>query len=296
MQLSLDKLLIFVTATQEPSFAATARRLGRVPSVISNAISDLEIDLGVTLFDRSSRYPVLTSVGKTLLTEAEAVLSHCQSIIEQVQTLSAGHDTNLSIGIEDAFPYGILSPLLNRMHQRFAGLQIDFLQPGTDELLDLVLNDKAMLGLGTARAHYPPGIGFCRLGQAAFAVVVHRSHPLAGQGHVRLVQLADHLQLGLKSQTNHLLTVEYIKSPRSWVVQSQLALLEMLKNGLGWAILPKRLVSSELAAGELVELKLDAFPYTEWSVGLDMIWKVESRLGAAAAWLKTELMQTAVFS
>jgi hypothetical protein len=58
---------------------------------------------------------------------------------------------------------------------------------------------------------------------------------------------------------------------------------------------PKRLIAGELASGELVELKLQSYPVTDWTIGLDLIWSVESKPGRVTAWLKSEIMRTKVF-
>ncbi|MFJ1472346.1 LysR family transcriptional regulator [Massilia orientalis] len=240
MDFSLSHLKVFVTATREQSFSATARRLGKVQSAVSTAISELEIDLGVVLFDRSGRYPVLTVAGQALLLEAEAILSHCDGLKERASALTGEAETRIAIGVEDAFPCTVLSPVFARAVRQFPGVQCEVHQPAQHDLLELLANDTITLGLGCARAHYDPGIGFCRLGQVVFANVVHRDHPLAQLERVRFSQLADHLQLLLAAQTRHLLTVEYLKSPKTWRIHSQSAMIELLKGGVGWAIVPKR--------------------------------------------------------
>ena len=60
---SLDHLHIFIAATDEGSFSAGGRQLRRAQSVISQTLANLETQLGVKLFDRSSRPRVLTSQG-----------------------------------------------------------------------------------------------------------------------------------------------------------------------------------------------------------------------------------------
>lgn len=49
------------------SFSAAARKLGKSQSTVSTAIANLEIDLGLNLFDRSSRKPMLTEHGRVVL-------------------------------------------------------------------------------------------------------------------------------------------------------------------------------------------------------------------------------------
>ncbi|MFC6573627.1 LysR family transcriptional regulator [Pseudomonas brassicacearum] len=57
---SLDQLRTFVAAVDEGSFSAAARKLNRVQSAVSGWVSGLEDQIGVTLFDRSGRFPKLT--------------------------------------------------------------------------------------------------------------------------------------------------------------------------------------------------------------------------------------------
>ena len=70
MEYSFEQLEAFVASAEEGSFSAAARRLGKAQSAVSTAVSNLEIDFGVELFDRSGKLPVLSPAGETLLREA----------------------------------------------------------------------------------------------------------------------------------------------------------------------------------------------------------------------------------
>jgi len=294
MRCSFEQLAVFVAAAREKSFSATGRKLGKTQSAVSTAIADLEVDLGIDLFDRAGRYPVLTPEGEALLEEAEAILSRCGSLQERASALTSTAEAQLALAVEDAFPAAALAPVLAKLHQQHPGVRLDLLQPSNTELMDMVLSGQAALGLGCARSNYPKGIGFSRLGQVTLVNAARHDHPLAQLQRVRFAQLADHLQLLLAAQTAHLLTSEYLNSPRKWHVQSEVALIELLKSGIGWSIVPRRLIAAELASGELKELTLEAYPFTEWSIGLDLIWSVDARPGAIATWLKSELARTQV--
>lgn len=295
MNLTIDQLVVFVAAAREKSFSATARTLGKAQSAVSTAVSDLEIDLGVTLFDRSGRYPVMTSAGETLLAEAEAILSHCDSLKARANVLTNNFETSVTLGIEDAFPCAEIAPVLEAFHKRFPAVAIDIVQPSTVDLLSMVQNGEAMFGLGCARTHYPSGIEFCRLGHVTLVNACRKDHPLAKVKKIRFSQLGDYLQLLVEAQSRHLLTSEYLKSPKRVSVQSGIALQHLLKSGLGWSIVAKWLIAAELASGDLVEMDLKAYPFTKWTVGLDFIWRTEAKAGAVSTWLKTELSRTRVF-
>src|ERR1051325_6373661 len=57
---TLDQLRTFLAAVDEGSFTAAGRRLGRAQSVVSHTLATMEERLGIRLFERFGRYPVLT--------------------------------------------------------------------------------------------------------------------------------------------------------------------------------------------------------------------------------------------
>lgn len=73
--LSLDQLRVLVTIADAGSFSAAGRKLGRVQSAISQAITTLESVQGVALVDRSGHRPRLTDVGRVLVDQARLVLA-----------------------------------------------------------------------------------------------------------------------------------------------------------------------------------------------------------------------------
>ena len=76
---SIDQLQAFIAAAETGSFSAAARQRGRAQSSISAAIADLEIDLGITLFNRNGHRPTLTTAGDALLPQARQLLAcHAQ--------------------------------------------------------------------------------------------------------------------------------------------------------------------------------------------------------------------------
>lgn len=84
---SLEQLNCFVTAAETGSFSAAARKLGKAQSAVSMAISNLEIDLNLELFQRSGRTPVLTDAGRALLETASSVLLSQQEFTAHAASL-----------------------------------------------------------------------------------------------------------------------------------------------------------------------------------------------------------------
>lgn len=57
MQVSIEQLEAFAAAAEQGSFSAAGRALGKAQSAISTQVANLEIDLGVELFDARAAAP-----------------------------------------------------------------------------------------------------------------------------------------------------------------------------------------------------------------------------------------------
>src|ERR1700752_934243 len=94
---SLDQLRTFIAAVDEGSFSAAGRKLLRAQSVVSETVSNLEDQIGVSLFDRSGRYPKLTPAGVVLLADARSIVTGVDSFKARAKGVSAGLGTELSL-------------------------------------------------------------------------------------------------------------------------------------------------------------------------------------------------------
>ena len=99
---SLDQLQMFINAADSGSFSAAARRLGKGQSAVSLGIANLEIDLGVELFDRATRKPQLTREGERLLGFARAVVQQALDLEIAASALMQGAETRIRLAVDDA--------------------------------------------------------------------------------------------------------------------------------------------------------------------------------------------------
>src|SRR6267154_3030960 len=102
--ISLDQLRIFIAAADEGSFSAAGRRLRRAQSVVSQTLANLEGQLGVKLFDRSTRFPVLTDQGRALLADARVVAGNVDRFKARAKSLAGGLEPELSAAVDVSFP------------------------------------------------------------------------------------------------------------------------------------------------------------------------------------------------
>ncbi len=292
MRFSLDQLMTFAEGVKSGSFSAAGRKLGRTQSTISTAIANLETDLGVELFDRSSRTPALTISGQKLLVQAEAVIERCLALEAHADSLSDSVEPSLTMAIET--PYGPLMPVLKAFEQAFPFVDLIIRHSVHGDVSELVAQNDAALGVAFSQPGYAKELAFQQLGKLIMLHVCHPDHPLARLEQVRFDDLHVHRRLAFSAHTSKLPSSEYLRSTQLWQAESYLALLEMVRMGLGWATLPRQLIQRELATGELVELQLAAYPHTDWHIGVDLLWARQRPLGKAGRWLKECLQGTKV--
>ncbi|MFI6456997.1 LysR family transcriptional regulator [Streptosporangium amethystogenes] len=97
--MELRQLTYFVAVAGEGGFGRAAERLSIVQSAVSQQIGRLERELGVSLFDRSTRHVRLSGAGERLLPEARAVLAAAHHTRQVAADIRAGTDGVLRLGI-----------------------------------------------------------------------------------------------------------------------------------------------------------------------------------------------------
>ena len=119
MRYSPEALTAFVESVACGSFSAAARRLRKSQSTISTAIANLEADLGVTLFDRTSRQPTLTPQGEQVLSYVKAILAASDRLDELAISLSGNTEARLTFVLSDTLHPDVLEDLLAQFDRRF---------------------------------------------------------------------------------------------------------------------------------------------------------------------------------
>lgn len=291
---TLRQLHMFVTVANSESFSAAARSLNKAQSAVSTAIANLEIDLDTTLFERTGREPVLTDAGEQLLVEAQSVLMRCLSLEEHAHAFSNQTETELTLALDNAVPLASIAPVLRQWQAAYPTVRLHLIHPNMNEVPQLLLDNRISLALMLMQSDYPKEVAFCRLGQLRMVEVAHVDHPLVQKGKVGFADLSDYCQLAFYPHGHAIATSEYVISPRHYIVEGYLPLLEMLRNGLGWAMVPYNVVADDIRAGQLREIELTAYPFTDWIVGVDLLWCRTHQPGRATNDLKQRLIATQV--
>src|SRR5215472_5361207 len=116
---TLDQLRTFIAAVDQGSFSAAARKLRRAQSAVSQTLANLEAQLGVKLFDRSTRYPRLTEEGRSLLADARAVADQVDGFKARARAMRGGLEPELSVAMDVMYPMQALTRAAAHSRQAF---------------------------------------------------------------------------------------------------------------------------------------------------------------------------------
>ena len=293
--ISLDQLRTFLAAADEGSFSAAGRRLHRAQSVVSHTLANLEGQLGVQLFDRSARLPVLTEPGRALLVQARAVAGSMDTFKARAKGLAGGLEPELSVAIDVMFPIQVLTHAIGDFQTLFPDTPLRLYVEALGAVLQPVLDGRCAVAVMGSLPLIPPDIERERLLAVRMVMVAAPGHPLARQvGPIPADELARHVQLVLSDRSDLSKGREFgVLSPRTWRLADLGAKHAFLRAGLGWGAMPSHGIAADLADGSLVELTVQDAPPDGLIMPMLAVHRTGSPPGPAGRWLIERLKDTA---
>jgi DNA-binding transcriptional LysR family regulator len=241
-----------VAVADEQSFTRAAQRLGYVQSAVSISIQSLERELGIRLFDRTTRRVATTDAADALLPAAREMLAAADRVYDIAAEVRGVLRGTLRIGIMQAFAFADVPRLLGDFHREHPNVEIE-IRPaigGSAAMLE-DLRSGALDIAFIAVVDLPRQVNVEPLAEEELVLVCHPGSGLAGQTTIALQRLAE---------------ASFVDFPPGWAVrtvvdrafaQSGLArrvtievgdvatCLQLLRQGLGVAMLPPSLLPTE---------------------------------------------------
>ncbi|KAB0288089.1 LysR family transcriptional regulator [Vibrio fortis] len=283
---NIEQLKMFAYAVELGSFSASARRLGKVQSAVSQGISNLEIDFNTTLFDRSTRKPTLTREGEQIYKQVKAIIMQVEDLNVMVNAINDQQEGLIRLALDDSLLVPNLSPILKEFSAHFPATEIELIACTTTEVNPFVQQEKADIGLMFTDLAFDVGSEPCFIGHLPFVAVCHPNHPLACVPEAKLPDLLPHRQLMLRGDKGKLMDQFPLIAGKVWWSNSFIVIKEMLLGSdIGWAYLPEHLVRDEIDKKQLVEINI-AFDHKTWSPPVDLILSKTKNKGPALKWLE----------
>ena len=180
----LRHLRYFVAVAEELSFSRAADRLHMAASPVSQAIRQLEAELGVELFVRTTRSVTLTEAGKRLLTEGTAALQAVEEAFANASRAGHGVLGTLRLGCTPAARHEIRPALVAALREHHPGIEVDASEATTGNLCRELLGHRLDVAVGFCTEPLP-GLARRTLLRERMHVLMRRVAPARGQPRAR---------------------------------------------------------------------------------------------------------------
>lgn len=262
--LQLPQLEAFVAVARTGTISAAAEELVIGQPAVTARIQQLERGLDATLFVRSRTGSRLTDAGRALLPHAHRVITAAEAARRAVSDVVTGAGGRLMIGAAPAVSTYVLPAVLHRFQQEHPAVQLSVRSGHSEEVLGMVLREEVEIGLMRPIQH--PDLMTTPLYEDQLVLVVHRSHPFAARGEIRMDQMAtEHLILFDRTSSYHELTSAIFRQagidPRGYLEVDNIdAAKRMVEQRLGIALLPLTSVQAEIGGGRLAPVRVGDMP------------------------------------
>lgn len=186
----LKLLQYFKAIVDYGSISAASERLYIAQPPLSKALSQLEEQLGVTLFERTSKGMIPTEAGRHLYQRATDLLLMAHDISEEMRTFSLGARGMIRIGsVSMGVP--LVMQMIEALHQQNQDVQFSLSQGDTrllEEWVEQRRIDAALIHLPLT--HSDPNLTVLPLRHACLRVLCHQDSPLAALTEISLDELA----------------------------------------------------------------------------------------------------------
>lgn len=265
---SLLDLNAVISIAEHRNFRAAAAELRMSPSALSRVVGMLEGQLGVRLFNRTTRSVALTEAGEQFLRHVRPALREIDTAFTMVSELSGHPSGTIRINTSEGAALQILDPIIFTFLRRYPDMQVDIVTDG--RLVDIVA---AGFDAGIRLAEsVPQDMVAIPFGLEQRLVVVCSPTYLSGRIPPEApVDLLTHRCICQRMSSGSIWRWEFekhgeqmtidVKGPL--ILDSHNLIKEAALAGFGIAFLAESLIRNELRDGTLVQLLADwtpAFP------------------------------------
>ncbi len=291
---TIEQLRTLRAVVKEGSFSAAARKLGRVQAAVSQAIDRLEAQLGLRLFDRSSRVPRLTRQGEAVLAAAARVHDEVEALDALVASLKSGTETRLCIAVDVMFPTRALVTFAREFAREHPSVELVLISEMLSAVTAHVREKRATLGIAGEDADLTDlerrGISDVRL--VPVAAAAHPLSLLAGALDEPAVARTVQIVLSERTRAGDPETPDHgVLSQRTWRVADLATKHALIRAGLGWGHLPEHVVRRDLRSGRLVELRLATWGAQVPRRSLLLVRRRGAVMGPVARWVETRITE-----
>lgn len=255
MLLKLHQVSFFCALVEEGSIAAAADKMCCVPSNVSTRIKELEASLGISLVNRDKQRLTLTAEGRAFYPKAQQLLEQsrmCRAFFSQDQ-----HQGTLQLGVLDVAMQGRLQAPVIGFMQQYPQVQINISCDSSLPLMEKLLQGQLDMILVDGPVQHP-ALKTAFFAPESLSLVTHLPDRQTFDQQADTLTL---LSFGEKCFYHQLarqwLHNERLSFARQSDIESYDLILNAVRHGLGFTVMPKSFMKDNPALNGLYHFPLE---------------------------------------
>lgn len=252
MDVTLKQLHAFVAVAETSSFSRAAEQLQVAQSRVSVLIRDLEKQLTIRLFDRTTRRMELTAAGREFRGHAEKLIADLKHAIHDTHELGERKRGRLTVAAPPLLMEALIPRLLVPFKRDFPGVRVVMIDARTERIVEAVKTGEADIGVGTF-ARTEDGLVHTRLARDSLLLFCARSDPIASLTRPKWRDIKDRPLIALTRDSGIRHLVDFGCSAAGINVQPEYEVslvataLALVEAGIGVSALPANALPSARA-------------------------------------------------
>ncbi|WP_095497169.1 LysR family transcriptional regulator [Paraferrimonas haliotis] len=277
MAYSLEQLQAYVATVEQKGMAAAARHLGKHVSTLREQVNNLELDTGLTLFERLPKSLKVTAEGEQLYTYAKSLLKESGHFQAKVSSLLEGVPDSLVIGIDASVMSKELDRLIADILDSFPYMSMQVLQGDTIQVRDWLLRGEVDIGFMIGIINVPQHLQYTTAYKFEVTRVLPSNWKLPKDDNQRW--LADRLQLSMSFIEDIGFADADVFSHRFLRCNNAQQMLNLIEQGVGWGHLPAFICGAAVERKAVQTFKGAREVFAEWPV--DIAWQATKAINPA---------------
>jgi len=262
--MTLRHLRIFITVADCGTMTAAAEAMFIAQPTVSQAISELENFYGVKLFDRISRRLYITEIGKQVLSYAR----HITALFDEMDQVIKNSDKSgiLRVGATVTIGAYLLPQLVNEFANMYPSLQIQAVVKNTKDIESLISKNIVDFGVVEGTVHSADIISTAFMDDE-LVLICGKSHPRYKLQSISRLELAKldfivrEQGSGTRELFENVMAANDINWRPIWECNGSDGIKSAAMEGIGVAVISKRLVELEVKRNELSIIKVDGLNF-----------------------------------
>ncbi|KAF1053601.1 MAG: Hca operon transcriptional activator HcaR [Stenotrophomonas maltophilia] len=280
--MELRQIHQFLALAETLNFREAAERLHMSQPPLSVSIRKLEEEIGLPLFERTTRQVSLTEAGEAVLPELRKALLHVQQARRYALEAGAGERGQLTLGSVGSATLSLIPRLIPEFRRRYPGVALELRELPSSGVLELVENGRADIGLVRFPLPQPTALTLIPLVWEPMMLVVPQDSALAlsGRTRVHLAEVADQPLIDYPhTEGLHYVLLQLCQAagfvPQLTHSTTQVqAAISLVACGLGVALVPALHARNSSAPVCFLELET---PHQERTVALALVYNPENQ-------------------